>query len=41
MLADFINSRLIGDYPGRRKAAETVLPECGRVLVKDADRIWL
>ena len=40
-LAGFINSLLVGDYPGRRQAAETVQPECGRVLVKDADRIWL
>ncbi|NGZ98831.1 MAG: hypothetical protein CV089_22430 [Nitrospira sp. WS110] len=29
---------LLGDYPGRLKAAETVLPECGQVLVKDVER---
>ncbi len=32
-------SSLIGDDPGRLEAAETVSPECGRVYVKDAERI--
>src|SRR5262249_55672169 len=31
---------LIGDDPGRLEAAETVQPESGRLLVKDADWIW-
>jgi hypothetical protein len=31
---------LIGDHPWRLEAAETVLPERGRVLVKDTNRIW-
>ena len=31
---------LIGDDPRRLEEKETVWPECGRVLVKDADRIW-
>src|SRR5262245_23723855 len=31
---------LIGDDPERLEAAETVQPECGRILVKDAERIW-
>jgi len=32
-------SSLIRDHPGRLKAAETITPECSRVLVKDAGRI--
>src|SRR5262249_5271774 len=31
---------LIGDDPGRLEAAETVQPESGRILVKDAEGIW-
>jgi hypothetical protein len=34
-LADFINSLLVGDYPGCLESPNTIFPECRRVIVKD------
>ena len=38
-LAGIMDSRLVGDDSGCRQPINTVLPECGRIIVKDAGRI--
>lgn len=38
-LAGIMDSRLVGDHPRPLQPTDTVLPEYGRVLVKDAERI--